>query len=223
MAEVHFLEPVAPSEDGRRRMAETCRERIIAAMAALSHGGRQRYRPPRWLRNPHLQSVLSSMPLRRAAGQRALAAHRRTAPANTSIEVERRRAPARLPQPGARPAPAAAWSLLLHGWEGSSESSYMRHTAAHLLADGFDVFRLNFRDHGDTHHLNEGLFHSCRLEEVVQAAAGVVDAVSGAGRSWPRVIRWAAISRCGWRWRRPRPASRWCMRRRCARRWIRRR
>lgn len=32
-AEVHFLEPVAPSEDGRRRMAETCRERIIAAMA----------------------------------------------------------------------------------------------------------------------------------------------------------------------------------------------
>jgi len=34
VAEVHFLEPVASSEDGRRRMAETCRERIIAAMAA---------------------------------------------------------------------------------------------------------------------------------------------------------------------------------------------
>jgi 1-acyl-sn-glycerol-3-phosphate acyltransferase len=33
-AEVHFLEPVAASEDGRRRMAETCRERIVAAMAA---------------------------------------------------------------------------------------------------------------------------------------------------------------------------------------------
>ena len=33
VAEVHFLEPVASSEDGRRRMAETCRERIIAAMA----------------------------------------------------------------------------------------------------------------------------------------------------------------------------------------------
>ena len=33
LAEVHFLEPIAPSEDGRRRMAETCRERIIAAMA----------------------------------------------------------------------------------------------------------------------------------------------------------------------------------------------
>jgi 1-acyl-sn-glycerol-3-phosphate acyltransferase len=32
VAEVHFLEPVAPSEEGRRRMAETCRERIVAAM-----------------------------------------------------------------------------------------------------------------------------------------------------------------------------------------------
>lgn len=33
VAEVHFLEPVAAAEDGRRRMAETCRERIVAAMA----------------------------------------------------------------------------------------------------------------------------------------------------------------------------------------------
>ena len=34
IVEVHFLEPVAASEDGRRRMAEACRERIVAAMAA---------------------------------------------------------------------------------------------------------------------------------------------------------------------------------------------
>ncbi len=31
-AEVHFLAPVAPSEDGRRRMAEVCRAQIVAAM-----------------------------------------------------------------------------------------------------------------------------------------------------------------------------------------------
>ena len=31
--EVHFLEPVLVSEDGRRRMAEVSRERIMAAMA----------------------------------------------------------------------------------------------------------------------------------------------------------------------------------------------
>lgn len=33
LAEVHFLEPVSVDEDGRRRMAAICRERIIAAMA----------------------------------------------------------------------------------------------------------------------------------------------------------------------------------------------
>jgi predicted alpha/beta-fold hydrolase len=31
------------------------------------------------------------------------------------------------------------------------------------------VVRLNLRDHGDTHHLNRELFHSCRLPEVVGA------------------------------------------------------
>lgn len=33
VAEVHFLDPVPPSEDGRRRMAESCRRQIAAAMA----------------------------------------------------------------------------------------------------------------------------------------------------------------------------------------------
>ncbi|MBS3959599.1 MAG: 1-acyl-sn-glycerol-3-phosphate acyltransferase [Xanthomonadaceae bacterium] len=33
VAEVHFLEPVYPGEDGRRRLAETCRERVAAVLA----------------------------------------------------------------------------------------------------------------------------------------------------------------------------------------------
>ena len=32
IAEVHFLEPIVVAEDGRRRMAETCRDRIAEAM-----------------------------------------------------------------------------------------------------------------------------------------------------------------------------------------------
>lgn len=32
--EVHFLEPVPPSEDGRRKMADACRRRIVDAMTA---------------------------------------------------------------------------------------------------------------------------------------------------------------------------------------------
>ncbi len=34
VAEVHFLEPVTPNADGRRRLAETCRARILAAMSS---------------------------------------------------------------------------------------------------------------------------------------------------------------------------------------------
>jgi hypothetical protein len=59
--------------------------------------------------------------------------------------------------------------ILFHGWEGSADSSYMLSAGARLFDSGFEVFRLNFRDHGNTHALNEGLFHSCRIGEVVGA------------------------------------------------------
>ena len=131
------------------------------------------YKPPRYLRNPHLQSALSSLPMRRKNGLRALArvgavSSEHIVDAGDGIRLLgwHSTVPGRAPR---------GLVLLLHGWEGSSESGYMRHTAARLLADGFDVFRLNFRDHGETHHLNEGLFHSCRLQEVVQAARWVSD------------------------------------------------
>jgi predicted alpha/beta-fold hydrolase len=42
-----------------------------------------------------------------------------------------------------------------------------------LFEAGFSVFRLNFRDHGETQALNEGLFHSCRIDEVARAATRV--------------------------------------------------
>jgi len=130
------------------------------------------YRPPRLLRNPHLQSVLGSSSLRRRRGLQALA----ELGASTSDHILDGGGDVRLQGwhstlPGRTP---RGMALLLHGWEGSAESGYMRLTAARLLADGFDVFRLNFRDHGDTHHLNRDLFHSNRIDEVVHAAADMV-------------------------------------------------
>lgn len=73
------------------------------------------------------------------------------------------------PQPNPGGATGRKVVVLLHGWEGSAESNYVLANAARLWAEGFDVLRFNFRDHGDTHHLNPGLFHSCRLDEVVRA------------------------------------------------------
>ena len=59
--------------------------------------------------------------------------------------------------------------VLLHGWEGSAESLYVLSLGQQLFEQGFDVLRLNLRDHGATHHLNRELFHSCLLPEVVGA------------------------------------------------------
>lgn len=60
--------------------------------------------------------------------------------------------------------------ILLHGWEGSSHSTYMVTCGDYLYKNGFSVFRINLRDHGNTHHLNEGLFYATLLEEVWDAA-----------------------------------------------------
>ena len=67
-----------------------------------------------------------------------------------------------------RPA-ARDLAILLHGWEGSADSLYVLSLGSYLFSLGCDVFRLNFRDHGPSHHLNEDIFHSCRLDEVVGA------------------------------------------------------
>ncbi len=129
------------------------------------------YRPPRWLLSAHLQSALGSSPLRRRRGERVLAATGATTRAHIvdgGDGVRLQGLHSALPGVAAR-----GLVLLLHGWEGSAESSYMRLTAAQLLGRGFEVFRLNFRDHGGTHHLNEGVFHSNRIDEVVHAACDV--------------------------------------------------
>ena len=129
------------------------------------------YLPPRWLRNPHLQSMLASSRLRLRRGLQLLAA---TGAVNRELILDGgdgvRLQAWHSSVPGRAPVGLA---LLLHGWEGSTESSYMRMTAARMLEAGFDVVRLNFRDHGNTHHLNPGIFHSCRIDEVVQAAGDV--------------------------------------------------
>ena len=68
---------------------------------------------------------------------------------------------------------------LLHGWEGSSDSTYIRHTGRYLFERGYDIFRLNLRDHGNSHGLNEGLFHSALIEETFSAVGSVAKLAGG--------------------------------------------
>ena len=139
------------------------------------------FSPRGWLGNPHVQSLMTSGPWRKLTVR-----HRaREFLARSRPEIIRawdgtrllgyRNRPA-LPESGQR----RALVILLHGWEGSADSNYLLSTAVALDAAGFETFRLNFRDHGPTHHLNEGLFHSCRLAEVVDVI-GQVRAAWGHG------------------------------------------
>ena len=122
------------------------------------------FTPPRYLQNPHLQTVLNSQGPRRLRARRIL--KNLVSKALTLQAEDGTRLLAELDHAAMS---RSALVILLHGWEGSSRSSYLVTTAAHLLAKGFDVLRVNLRDHGDSHHLNRELFNSTRSPEVASA------------------------------------------------------
>ncbi|TGK34500.1 alpha/beta fold hydrolase [Leptospira gomenensis] len=59
--------------------------------------------------------------------------------------------------------------ILLHGWEGSINSTYILRTSEYFFRNGYNIFRLNYRDHGDTHHLNPEPFNGSLIEETYEA------------------------------------------------------
>lgn len=132
-----------------------------------SHG---EFVPPRWLANPHLQSMLPSV-----APRRGFVAHRAQPllKASRDLLLDCGDGVRLVGHHAAQSAPARGLVLMLHGWEGSAESLYVLSAAALLYAQGFEIFRLNLRDHGPTHHLNPEIFHSCRIAEVVGAVRAV--------------------------------------------------
>jgi predicted alpha/beta-fold hydrolase len=131
-----------------------------------------RFRPPFGLRSGHFQSLLSSSAVRRQFVLRRSESLRRAAEVWTLDGGEDIRLQGLYSR---QEGDSRGLAVLFHGWEGSVNSNYVLGNAARLYAEGFDVFRLNFRDHGDTHHLNHEIFHSCRIDEVVNAVRDLQD------------------------------------------------
>lgn len=135
------------------------------------------FRPPGPLRSGHIQTILSSSGIRRRLLPKAAleildgAEHVLIDGGDgvrlTGVYTAQK-----------RQASSRGLAVLFHGWEGSVDSTYVLQTGSRLLREGWDVFRLNFRDHGDNFHLNEALFHSCRIDEVVHAMGDLA-------RRWP--------------------------------------
>jgi predicted alpha/beta-fold hydrolase len=81
----------------------------------------------------------------------------------------------------ATPAPVTlGLVLMLHGWEGCSHSTYNLITTRMLLLAGYDVMRLNLRDHGpglhvDPHALNKGIFFGTLIDEAATATQRIAE------------------------------------------------
>ena len=126
----------------------------------------EEFQPPGWLRNRHVQSMLASMSVRRGpiirrAAPVVAAEHPMLLDCGEGVRLQCFRS--------SPPHGSGIPAVVVHGWEGSAESLYVLSLAQQLYERGFDVVRLNLRDHGATHHLNRELFHSCRLPEVIGA------------------------------------------------------
>lgn len=130
------------------------------------------YSAPFGLSNPHLQSVLASNRVRKQlVSRRARGLLELSNPVDIvlqdGVHLRGFYAPVATPSRGL--------VIFIHGWEGSADSQYVLSAARALHAAGYEIFRLNLRDHGGTVHLNEELFHSCRIDEVVAAVRWITD------------------------------------------------
>ena len=123
--------------------------------------------PKFWARNPHMQTILGSLNIR-ACGRNPMVECAKEAILDGGNGV-------RLLGYHSLQSPKRARGLvtLIHGWEGSSDSTYVLSTGKYLYDRGYDIFRLNLRDHGNSHQLNEGLFHGALIEETFQAICNI--------------------------------------------------
>jgi predicted alpha/beta-fold hydrolase len=135
-----------------------------------SNSSAEPFTPPFGLRSTHTQSLINSSGYRRRlVGKRSKA----LLAAEQDWMVDGGDGVRLLGHYSPQPSGSKGLVILFHGWEGSSRSNYIVGAGGMLFDRGFDVFRLNFRDHGDTHHINAGIFHSCRLDEVVHAVKDI--------------------------------------------------
>jgi predicted alpha/beta-fold hydrolase len=134
------------------------------------------YTTPRLLRNADLQAALANSAWRRSrvlgdASSLLAASESLLIECQDGVRLTAQHTPARNPN--------GRTAILMHGWEGSVGSLHVVSAANRLWQAGFRIVRINMRDHGDSHHLNREIFHSCRLDEMVDATRWVGERFPG--------------------------------------------
>ena len=129
------------------------------------------FRPPVWLRPAMVQTIMAGQKFRKrgnSAMEQVAISKIFTSRDNVKLKGSLSHNPE-----------SRGLVIFLSGWEGSENSTYIVACARRLYDLGYSVFRLNFRDHGDTHHLNEDMFHAVRLVEVYDAVSQAAALVQG--------------------------------------------
>jgi predicted alpha/beta-fold hydrolase len=144
----------------------------------INHTNPTAFRPHRLIRGAHVQTVASSYPPRGLA--RVLAGEQGVI-VDAGRDTTGHDARVRLLgyyNERVTSEPSKGLVISLHGWEGHSHSAYSLIVGKRLLAEGYDLFRLNLRDHGprlhiDPYALNRGLFMGTLLDESLAAVQQV--------------------------------------------------
>jgi uncharacterized protein len=149
------------SDDACHLQLHKCEDGLIEKPPAVA---RRIFRPHRWLRGGHLQTIAAFFLSRRI--------HLPTAEKRL-IEVE----------PGVPVLCHCHWQkdrnaltlIVVHGLEGSSESQYMLGIARSGLAAGMNVVRMNQRNCGGMDHCAPTLYNSSRSADVAAVARNLVE------------------------------------------------
>jgi predicted alpha/beta-fold hydrolase len=140
------------------------------------------FHPPRWLRNPHVQTLVAAQkPRRLDYGWRSWE------PVEISLGKDGRILAEASWQPGNKAAIPVL--ILIHGLEGSARSHYMMGLSKKAFARGFHTVRVNLRNCGRTEHMTPTLYcaglsqdvgsvvehlrHKCGMEAIYAAAVSL--------------------------------------------------
>ena len=134
------------------------------------------FRPPPWLRGPHLQTLGS-----RFLARPPLPAEGSTERLEVEVEPGERLFLFR-DRPAARP---RGRLLLLHGLGGDADSRHLLHLVSEATSRGWETVRLNARGAGEGIRLSRRIPHAGRWEDV--AAALAAEPWSAAAAGTPRV------------------------------------
>ena len=130
------------------------------------------FKPPFWLKPSFVQTALASFKYRKR-GKNAMVDAAVPKLLHCEDDVRLMGSYSRNPQ-------NKALVIFLHGWEGSQDSTYVVACGRRMYDQGASVFRMNYRDHGDTHALNEGIFLSTNFNEVFDAVKQAAELADGA-------------------------------------------